>query len=700
MTVKRVACVGTGNIAESHATVLKALPGVDLVAAVDPRVQAAASFARRWGISRTFGSIEELIAARVADVAHVLVPPPLHKPVAEKLLQAGIGVFLEKPMAQTSAECDALQKAAAQSGAVLRVNHNFVHHPSHVEARRLIAANAIGPVRHVEMRYNLPLRQLGAGQLGHWMFDNPRNLLLEQAVHPLSQIDDLVGSAREINVLPAPAQDLGGGRSIRRTWLVSLVCERGTAQLYLSLGETYPAWGATIFGDDGVINADYTRTRVSHETSGRYGDFFDDYRNGAAMGRDLKRQSRTNLVNYATSLLKLRPRSDSFILSMAGSIKSFYADWENSRGDLSGEQGRRTVELCERMVALAGLEAAPKAQATAADTGQPYDVLVIGGTGFIGSAVVAQLQKRGKAVGVLSRSVNNLPEQFHAPNVTLIRGDARNAADISRAIGNAKTVINLAHGGGGGSRAEVEANLVGAARTVAECCLASGVQRLIFVSSIAALYLGNPSEKITDATSPDPLPDARADYARAKVLAERAMMEMFCTQKLPVVILRPGVVIGKGTSPFHSGIGFYNHETHCLGWNDGRNPLPLILVDDVATAIVNALDAPAIEGKSYNLVGDVRLNAREYIDHLAKVTRRPLRYHPQSVLKLYAIEMGKSAIKKATGRTDPWPSLRDLKSRGLPAQFDCSEACRVLSWAPVRDREHFLKCGFPADGGS
>ncbi len=153
---------------------------------------------------------------------------------------------------------------------------------------------------------------------------------------------------------------------------------------------------------------------------------------------------------------------------------------------------------------------------------------------------------------------------------------------------------------------------------------------------------------MTGATGPDCAPDARADYARAKVLAERAMLEMFRTRGLPVVILRPGVVIGQGTSPFHSGVGFYNHETHCMGWNDGRNPLPLVLAEDVATATVNALGAAGIEGKSYNLVGDVRLTAREYIAELARVTGRPLRYHPQSVLKLYAIEMGKAAIKKAT----------------------------------------------------
>ncbi len=80
------------------------------------------------------------------------------------------------------------------------------------------------------------------------------------------------------------------------------------------------------------------------------------------------------------------------------------------------------------------------------------------------------------------------------------------------------------------------------------------------------------------------------------------------------------------------------------------------------------------------------------------MTGRPLRYHPQSVLKLYGIELAKSAIKKVTGRRDPWPSLRDLKSRGLPAAFDCSDACRDLGWTPVRDRRQFLSRGFPIYG--
>jgi nucleoside-diphosphate-sugar epimerase len=325
-------------------------------------------------------------------------------------------------------------------------------------------------------------------------------------------------------------------------------------------------------------------------------------------------------------------------------------------------------------------------------------VLVIGGTGFIGGHVVAALLAKGRHVRVLARSVNNLPRLFANPGVTLVRGDARNRDDVARAIGAARVVVNLAHGGGGGSRAEVEQSLVGAARTVAECCLTGGVRRLVFVSSIASLYLGDRGAVVTGATPTDPEFEERADYARAKAIAERALLEMHRSEGLPVVILRPGVVVGEGSGAFHSGLGFYNRESHCMGWNRGTNPLPLVLVDDVADAILSAIDAAGIDGKCYNLVGDVRLSARDYVAALAGVTGRGLRYHPQSVVKLYGIEMMKAVVKRSTGRRDPWPSLRDLKSRGLSAVFDCGDATRDLAWHPVGDRAEFLRRGVQIHG--
>ena len=694
MKVTRVGCIGAGNIAETHAAVIRSIPGLQFAAVADPDTERAAGFAKKWGVQKIYSSVDALVADRAVEAAHVLVPPPLHKAVAEKLLVAGIHVFLEKPMAQNVEEGEALQRAAARSGAALRVNHNIVHHPAQRTAKQILAANRIGPIRHVQCWYKLPLRQLGAGQLGHWMFDSPRNLLLEQAVHPLSQIDDLVGPARNLSVTSPPPLRLGDGRQVWRRWLVSLNCERGTAQLYLSFGDPYPSWGAVLLGDDGAIFADFAQNRVTHEVSGRWGDFFDSFRNGSRMAAAMEGQSIANLAGYVAGVLKLRRRSDYFFRSMTTSLSTFYDDLEHGRGDLAGTDGSRMVELCERIVERAELPDWRVVPARSVAEESPYSVLVIGGTGFIGAQVVSRLRARGAQVGVFARSIANLPPMFSGEGIRLIRGDARNAADVMRAIGKAKVVINLAHGGGGGSRAETEASLVGAARTVAESCLASGVGRLIFVSSIAALYLGDPAGVITGAVAADPEPDKRADYSRAKVLAEREMLQLFRSRGLPVTILRPGIVIGEGGIKFHSGVGFYNHENHCLGWNRGLNPLPLVLVEDVAEAIVQAVDAGNIEGKSYNLVGDVRLSAREYITELARVTGRPLKYHAQAVEKLYGLECLKTAVKRLTGRRDPWPTLRDLKSRGLLAPFDCSDASRDLAWTPVRDRAQFLRSGF------
>ena len=117
-----------------------------------------------------------------------------------------------------------------------------------------------------------------------------------------------------------------------------------------------------------------------------------------------------------------------------------------------------------------------------------------------------------------------------------------------------------------------------------------------------------------------------------------------------MVILRPGVVVGEGGPPFHGGLGFFNNDQHCIGWNDGRNPLPFVLAEDVATAILLAARADGVEGRCYNLVGDVRPGAREYIAALGVALQRPLRFHPQSPLKLWAAELGKWTIKRAGGR--------------------------------------------------
>jgi nucleoside-diphosphate-sugar epimerase len=160
---------------------------------------------------------------------------------------------------------------------------------------------------------------------------------------------------------------------------------------------------------------------------------------------------------------------------------------------------------------------------------------------------------------------------------------------------------------------------------------------------------------------------------------------------LPLVILRPAIVVGDGGTPFHSALGFYNSEQHCIGWNAGHNPLPFVWVEDVADAIMLAMKAEGIEGRFFNLVGDVRLTAREYLRELGAVLGRPLRYHAKSPTGLWLEELLKWSIKRLTGRPAAVPTRHDLLSRGMTAQLDCSDAKRDLGWRPLTDRETFIR---------
>jgi nucleoside-diphosphate-sugar epimerase len=231
--------------------------------------------------------------------------------------------------------------------------------------------------------------------------------------------------------------------------------------------------------------------------------------------------------------------------------------------------------------------------------------------------------------------------------------------------------------------------MVGGAEQVARACLAHRTRRLVHVGSIASLYLGPQPGAVTGATPPDPQAEKRGDYARAKAECDTMLLDLHRRESLPVCVLRPGLVVGAGSSPFHSGLGFFNNEQHCIGWNAGRNPLPFILVEDVAEAIFLALDARAIEGRCYNLVGDVRLTARQYISALGEALGRPLRFHPNSATGLWSAELAKWMLKRLGGRKAALPSRRDILSRGLTARFDCTDAIRDLGWRPNADPQVF-----------
>ncbi len=693
--MSRICLVGAGYIARVHADALRSLPGHSVTTIVDPNLDAARSLAAVAGATQVHASAEEALAQggpdRGFDRAHVLVPPDLHAATAAQLLQAGKPVLLEKPLAVSRSQCDTLLAASANTGAPLGVNQNFVYHPAFVRLRALLDARTLGRPNYVDCLYNVPLRQMAARQFGHWMFRAPGNILLEQAVHPLSQITTLTGPIASVRAIAGPAMEIAPGVPFHTTLNATLSGEILPAQLRFAVGQSFPFWQLRVMCDDGVAVADILTNRVFTYGRTRWMEALDGAASGTRTGLTIARDSMRNLSSYALSMLHLKASSDPFFQSMRGSIGAFHAALDAGRPPpLDAAFGASLVGLCETIADQVFAPAAPRPQAVK-DSAAPCDVAILGGTGFIGMHTVQRFVDAGMRVSVMARSTANLPALFADDRVVVHRGDIRDADAVERAIDGAPLVVNLAHGGGGADWEAIRASMVGGAEVVARACQRKGVRRLVHVGSIASLYLGPQPGKVTGATLPDPQESRRGAYARAKVLCDRMLLEMHAREKLPVCILRPGVVVGEGSPPFHSGLGLFNNDQHCIGWNAGRNPLPFVLVEDVADAIFRATQAEGIDGKCYNIVGDVRFSARDYMAELAQALQRPLRFHPQFATRLWIEDLGKWLVKRATGRVVPMPDRRDFLSRGMLAAFDCSDAKRDLGWQPVADRRRFVE---------
>ncbi len=127
-------------------------------------------------------------------------------------------------------------------------------------------------------------------------------------------------------------------------------------------------------------------------------------------------------------------------------------------------------------------------------------------------------------------------------------------------------------------------------------------------------------------------------------------------------------------------------------WGNGRNILPFVLVGDVADALIRMMDAPGIEGQSFNLIGEPLLSAREYLAAIQTGLGVRTRVKAGSLRGMWLADGVKYALKRhALQRTDILrPSLADWKSRGHLARFRNDHAKTVLGWEPEPDKTAFL----------
>lgn len=133
----RVAVVGVGGFGRNHVRVWGELEGAELVGVIDTNAERARQVAAEFG-TKVIPDLAALTTERV-DAVSVAVPTTEHARVGCRLLDAGLDVLVEKPMASSLEEADCLVAAAERSGGVLQIGHVERFNPAVVAAQKIVS---------------------------------------------------------------------------------------------------------------------------------------------------------------------------------------------------------------------------------------------------------------------------------------------------------------------------------------------------------------------------------------------------------------------------------------------------------------------------------------------------------------------------------------------------------------------------------
>lgn len=695
----RAALVGTGYIAEFHARAIREAGGVELAATCDANLGRAEAFAGAWNIPLAFDSLAKMLRETKIDCVHILAPPDLHFALAKEALEAGVHVFLEKPMCTSTAEADELVALAAERGVKLGVSHNFLFSAAFERLREAVHSKRLGQIDHITFNHFYELGQIRFGPFDNWMLRNPGNVMLETGPHLVSALLDLTGAPETLSVSADRKVTLPNGADIYRRWRMRTTVGRTAIDLNINFAPGFPQRTIYVRGLFGSALLDFDADTCVIDQRTPLDIDFDRFKRSRAIARQIRTQALAVLARYGLGKLKLVRRGNPYQNSIQDSTAAFYASIRNGKPldvRIAGRTGREVIEHCVRMIEASAIDTSATVSARAADRAAPAvppTVLVLGGAGFIGKELIRTLLAAGHCVRAMVRGSSMPFDEFGSDRLEIVRGDIANRSDLERAMAGIEFVYHLAHAQCK-TWDEYLARDVEPTRLVGEVCLAAGIKRLVYTGTIDSYYAGAKAGTITEATPLDPEIARRNYYARAKAMAEDILTDMSRNRKLPLVILRPGIVIGRGGGPFHWGVGRFS-ENVCEVWGDGRNKLPFVLVSDVAAALVQAIETPGIEGKSYNLIDTPLLTGREYLQELQQRGDLKLSIVYQPIWKFYLADLGKWAVKVLVKHPDRIrrPSYADWESRTQKAYFDCTRTRAELGWRPASDRQRMVDEG-------
>ncbi len=310
-------------------------------------------------------------------------------------------------------------------------------------------------------------------------------------------------------------------------------------------------------------------------------------------------------------------------------------------------------------------------------------ILVTGGGGFLGSAVIRQLNARGDSVRSLQRS--DVPA-LRDLGVDVVRADLADLESVCAAAKGCDAIVHIgAKAGVWGAFAEYHrANVVGT-KNVIEACHRNGIQRLVYTSTPSVIHTGGDVEGVDES---EPIATHfESPYPATKAEAERLALSANGPD-LATVALRPHLIWGPGDPQLVARILARGKAGRLRLVGGGTKLIDSVFIDSAAHSHLLALDrlAPgsACAGKAYFITQGEPMPQRELINGILKAGGLPPCEKSISPRAAYALGAAMEFIWRILGRSDE-PMMTRFLARQLATAhwYDISAARRDLGYTPL-----------------
>lgn len=693
----KVGIIGAGEISRYHIQVLKEIKTVEVCAICDLDLSRASSVAGLCGIKSSYNNHSEMIAEEKPDVVHVLTPPKFHTQISIEAMERGCHVLVEKPMALSYKDACQMVSTAKKTGKQLTVCEMFLCDPVVIKARNMLEQGCIGRLVHVENHWFTDISggsnaySLKGGGNG-WAHSLPGGVFANFLDHPVYLQREFIG---EIDSVNTTCKKVGFNPFLPYDELrVNLSGRDITGYIVSSLNGKPRINYLRLYGTEGVITADMSNLTVTTLKNSRLPSFISKGVTNLSQSYELVRDTVKTTTAILRKKIKARQGLRNFLNYFYDSLQSYNSEFDDS-SILSCVKASETIRILENIWDSVKIDGDRKQNFekksyinhsctnynNGAEDHKTRKALVTGAGGFLGGHLVQELLKRDFIVRVITRKIDKRFEEHK--QVEVLYGDIRDPQVVEKAAEGVDTIYHCAAltTNKGPWQNFIDTN-VDATRNLLASAVKFKINRFVYVSSVSVYGFNKTNGKKLVCENDEcgtGLP-FYSYYAKSKIEAEKLVWEYYHKNKLPVVILRPGVIFGPGGGNiFKSGKIIFGAK---------HKILPYIYVKDVVEALILSGSLDAAVGNAYNVVGDEQPTQSEFKMKISRVSGankkglflpRPVMYIPAHIFEFLS--------KKRKSNAAPPFGVFHYKSLVRNLQYDNSKIKSDLGWVPIYSLE-------------